>query len=99
MSDCQHEGEFEVSTEVGIMTDESGERTWFTLLEIRCAACHERFAWRGFNSGHPNPREAVISADGYELRAPITPRPQGIVGLLQSAGLEHMLGPDGPRLG
>jgi hypothetical protein len=98
VSDCEHNGTFEVSTEIAL-GEPSGERMWIAVLGIRCAMCRQRFAWRGFNSGQPNPQEAVVSADGYELRAPIIPQPTGVVGMLRSAGLEHLLGPDGPRLG
>jgi hypothetical protein len=98
VSDCQHQGSFEQTTEIET-AEHDGQPVWQVLIGLRCAECRMQFAWRGLNSGQANQREPVTSADGYQLRAPIGPRPTGVVGLLQSAGLEHLLGPDGPRLG
>jgi hypothetical protein len=50
----------------------------FVRVRARCVACYEFFHWRGIASGHPNPEEPVVSADGYELRAPIVAGPGAV---------------------
>lgn len=93
---CEHLT-FELNTEVAEADDPQLGKWRLAVLRIRCTTCRLQFAWRGLASGLPNPLEPTTSADGYELRAPISPRPGGVVGLLQSAGLEHLLGEEGPR--
>jgi hypothetical protein len=54
----------------------------YATLSVRCEACGVLFHWRGLSSGHPNPDQPVVSADGYELRAPIAQpeRPTAVMG-------------------
>jgi hypothetical protein len=63
----------------------------FVRVRARCVTCFEFFHWRGIASGHPNPEEPVVSADGYELRAPIVAGPGAVVGLLERTGLGDVL--------
>ena len=63
----------------------------YASIRVRCDRCQMLFSWRGVKSGTPNPDEPVVSADGYELRAPITPGPGSVVGLLARAGMTDVL--------
>jgi hypothetical protein len=86
---CAHD-----DLEVGSSVDQLEEHgnTWLCIkLSVRCQSCNTLFSWSGVGSGLPNHLEPVVSADGYELRAPIVPRPGGTVGLLVRAGLEDRL--------
>ena len=58
---------------------------------VRCAACKQQFHWRGLDSGSANPDIPVVSADGYELRAPIGFGPGSVVNLMQQLGLSDRL--------
>lgn len=71
----------------------------YLTVSVRCSGCHTRFSFRGLNMGHPNSDTPVVSADGYQLRAPIEPKPGSVVGVLVSAGLEASLRPPGEVLG
>jgi hypothetical protein len=82
-ADCLHET-LEFSPQVNVIQEPA---FLFAAVSVRCAACHQQFHWRGLTSGHPNPNEPVVSADGFELRAPIAPGPGAVVGLLDKTGL------------
>jgi hypothetical protein len=88
---CAHDG-LELGSDADLRVGPDGEFVVFRL-RVRCDACGVQFSWRGLNSGVPNPLEPVTSADGYELRAPVVPRPGGVVGVLALANLEHELEP------
>jgi hypothetical protein len=76
---------------------QAGAEEWLSLaLNVRCAGCNVLFSWGGLSAGLPNPAGPVVSADGYELRAPLAPRPGSVVGILQRAGLERVLQADTP---
>lgn len=87
MEGCTHE-----VLDIAASTDAQGEVV-IMRIAIKCDACGLRYSWRGLNSGQPNESEPVTSADGYELRAPLIPRPGGVVGLLKMAGMEDKLTP------
>jgi hypothetical protein len=90
--DCAHD-DLEIASEASLLS-QSGT-TWLNMtLSVRCESCGTLFSWRGLNSGTANPNEPVTSADGFELRAPISPQPGGVVGLLKMAGLEDRLKED-----
>jgi hypothetical protein len=92
---CSHD-ELEVGSDVDQLTGPDGPFLSIRL-RVRCGDCGELFSWRGLSSGVSNPHEPATSADGYELRAPIVPRPGGVVGVLKLANLEGELreNPDG----
>jgi len=56
-------------------------------VQVRCTSCHLQFHWPGLDAGAANPHMPTVSADGFELRAPIRAGPGSHVGLLESAGL------------
>ena len=64
---------------------------WLARVYIRCVACGQQFSWRGLASGDPNPELPCVSADGYELRAPLQPKAGAVVGLLESVGIADRL--------
>jgi hypothetical protein len=92
MTDCIHD-DLEIASEVSLLS-QSGTAWLNMTLSVRCESCGTLFSWRGLNSGVANPNEPVTSADGFELRAPISPQPGGVVGLLKMAGLEDRLKED-----
>jgi hypothetical protein len=69
-----------------------GETTIVTI-RCRCAACGTFFSWQGVVPGVANPAGPVVSADGFELRAPVAPRPGAYVELLEQAGIADQLTP------
>jgi hypothetical protein len=73
------------------MRGPSGDLFMSIRIRVRCDSCGQHFSWRGLNSGVANADEPVTTADGYELVAPIVPRPGGVVGILAMAGLEDKL--------
>jgi hypothetical protein len=86
MTDCTH-SQFEFRGDAF----KALEGWWWATLRVRCVECQQQFAFGGLNSGVENPNEPVVSADGYELRAPIVPRPGGVVGMLKLGGMESVL--------
>lgn len=60
-------------------------------VQVRCGKCHQQFHWRGLDAGTINPNIPVVSADGYELRAPIGFGPGSVASLLQQVGLADRL--------
>jgi hypothetical protein len=87
---CLHD-DLELGNRIDQMVDSDGTTYLLLRLSVRCQTCGESFSFAGLPSGIPNPTETVVSADGYEIRAPIYPRPGATVALLQSAGLEERL--------
>lgn len=85
--DCTHAA-LMLESHVEELTSPLGVQWLAIRLRIKCSTCNALFSWRGLNSGTPNPDEPVISADGFELRAPIVPGPGGVVGVLQMAGID-----------
>ena len=67
------------------------EGTRYLTVSVRCAGCHVLWSFRGINSGGLDPNEPTCTADAYQLRAPIEPRPGAIVGVLSELGLEDRL--------
>lgn len=86
---CAH-NDFEFVPGVMTVTDITPPFTFLTL-RVRCIGCRQQFHFHGLNSGHPNPEAPVVSADGFELRAPIVAGPGAVVGLLHATGLEDRL--------
>lgn len=71
---CEHQ-DFHATVEVARITKtENGPVEGFMAeIRVRCANCDEAFRWIGpYQVGSVSNRPAV-SADGYELRAPIAP--------------------------
>ena len=87
---CPHD-ELSVGSQVDLVDQASGKPWLCIKISVRCDACHTLFSWGGLASGLPNRDGPVVSADGYELRAPIAPRPGAAVGVMVRAGLEDRL--------
>lgn len=88
-SACMHQ-DLEFSPDM-VENETPGGVFRFVTVRVRCAGCRLNFHWRGIESGHPNADEPTVSADGFELRAPILPGPGSIVGLMVATGLEDKL--------
>jgi hypothetical protein len=86
-SACPHD-DLEVGSRVDQIETPEGEKYLLLKLGVRCGMCGEKFSFAGLPSGLPNPKETVVSADGYELRAAIYPRPGATVGLMRDVGME-----------
>lgn len=73
MSRCQHH-ESNVKAEVYSLSDtEDGPVTGFTAdIKVNCAKCGMAFEWLGLEKGFST-QKPMVSFDGIELRAPITP--------------------------
>lgn len=66
----------------------------YAAIRLRCAACHVALHWVGVPSGNPNSVEPTVTADGYELRAPVAAGPGAVVGLLEATGMgDHLVSP------
>lgn len=90
--ECAHD-DLEVGSDVDQLTGPDG--AYLSIrIRVRCDECGQLFSWRGLNSGVANPHEPTTTADGFELRAPIVPRPGGVVGVLALANLEGELKED-----
>jgi hypothetical protein len=88
-ADCAHEQSLWLDSHVDVFTRADNSQRWISIrVRVKCAACDALFSWRGLNSGLANPDEPVVSADGFELRAPIAPGPGGTLGVLQLAGVD-----------
>lgn len=85
-SSCDHD-EFEFSPRA----HELEPNVIVVAIQVRCGKCHQQFHWRGLDAGTPNASIPVVSADGYELRAPIGFGPGSVASLMQQVGLSDRL--------
>jgi hypothetical protein len=82
---CPHE-QLQIGSEFSALPEHP--ECLIARIGFRCAECGQQYSFAGLPSGVANPIEPVVSADGYELRAPIYPRPGATVGLMREAGME-----------
>lgn len=69
---CDHKN-FKAQVDVTRLTDDSGKVTGYTSdITVHCADCFKPFRWVGVPMGY-SPNSPMVSIDGTELRAPITP--------------------------
>ncbi len=70
---CEHY-RFRCECKVNRLTHyEGGPVTGYSAdISIRCADCHQQFAFQGCPIGY-SPNQPMVSVDGLELRAPLRP--------------------------
>lgn len=73
MNKCEHFN-FESHARIGRLTDdEGGPVTGYSAdIRIKCSDCGHPFTWVGVPFGY-SPAQPMVSVDGQQLRAPITP--------------------------
>jgi hypothetical protein len=86
---CHHEA-FESAVKVNRLLDSAGTVIGYSAdIQIRCSQCNQPFYWIAPIGASPG--EPMMSADGIELRAPLTPV-KGMVHATERMGITQHVG-------